>query len=82
MEGQLPPPPPVTPDLGPGPSDDLGIALKIVSFCFPIVGAILYFVKKDKQPVAAKQACTFALIGFGLGIVINIFYAIIIGFNS
>ena len=52
--------------------DDLGIVLKIVSFCIPLVGAILYFVKKGDQPVAAKQACTFALIGLAVGIVINI----------
>jgi len=52
--------------------DDLGVLLKIVSFCIPLVGAILYFVKKGDQPVAAKQACTFALIGLAVGIVINI----------
>jgi len=58
--------------------DDLGVLLKIVSFCIPLVGAILYFVKKGDQPVAAKQACTFALIGLGVGIVINIIYYVII----
>lgn len=52
--------------------DDLGVLLKIVSFCIPLVGAILYFVKKGDQPVAAKQACTFALIGIAVGVVINI----------
>ena len=52
--------------------DDLGVLLKIVSFCIPLVGAILYFVKKGDQPVAAKQACTFALVGLAVGIVINI----------
>lgn len=59
--------------------DDLGIGLKIVSVLFPIVGAILYFVKKKDEPVAAKQACTMALIGFGIGIVLNIIVAIIGG---
>ncbi len=59
--------------------DDLGIGLKIVSVIFPIVGAILYFVKKKDEPVAAKQACTMALIGFGIGIVLNIIVAIIGG---
>ena len=57
--------------------DDLGVLLKIVSFCIPLVGAILYFVKKGDQPVAAKQACTFALIGLAVGIVINIIVYII-----
>lgn len=59
--------------------DDLGIGLKIVSVIFPIVGAILYFVKKKDEPVAAKQACTMALIGFGIGIVLNIIMAVIGG---
>ncbi len=59
--------------------DDLGIGLKIVSVLFPIVGAILYFVKKKDEPVAAKQACTMALIGFGIGIVLNIIFAVIGG---
>jgi hypothetical protein len=57
--------------------DDLGIALKIVSFCIPLVGAILYFVKKKDKPVSAKQACTFALYGVAVGIIINIIVAII-----
>lgn len=55
-------------------NDDLGTPLKIVSFCFPIVGAILYFVKKEAEPVAAKQACNMALIGLGVGIVLNVIY--------
>lgn len=53
-------------------NDDLGTPLKIVSFCIPLVGAILYFVKKDKEPNAAKQACNMALIGLGVNIVLNI----------
>jgi uncharacterized membrane protein len=53
--------------------------LKIVSFCIPLVGAILYFVKKDAEPAAAKQACNMALIGFGVGIVINILFTILGG---
>lgn len=59
--------------------DDLGIGLKIVSVIFPIVGAILYFVKKKDEPVAAKQACTMALIGFGIGIVLNIILTVVAG---
>lgn len=56
--------------------DDLGIGLKIVSFCIPLVGAILYFVKKKEQPVAAKQACTWALVGVAVGIIINVIIAV------
>lgn len=54
----------------PSTGGDLGTPLKIVSFCFPIVGLILYFIKKDNEPVASKQACTMALWGIGVGVVI------------
>lgn len=60
-------------------NDDLGTPLKIVSFCIPLVGAILYFVKKDAEPVAAKQACNMALIGFGVGVVVQILFAVMGG---
>jgi hypothetical protein len=53
-------------------NEDLHIGLKILSFCIPLAGAIIYFVKKDKEPVAAKSACTFALIGLGVNIVLTI----------
>ena len=69
-----PTPPPVQDT---GSSNDLGIVLKIVSFCFPIVGIILWAIKKQKEPVAAKQACTFAIAGIIVGVVINIIYYII-----
>lgn len=62
--------------------DDLHIGLKIASFCFPIVGAILYFVKKDNEPKAAKQACNLALIGFGVGLIINIIYYVVAGASA
>jgi len=50
----------------------LHVGLKILSFCIPLVGAILYFVKKTDEPKAAKDACTFALIGLVVGIVLNV----------
>lgn len=52
--------------------EDLSTGLKVLSFCIPLAGAILYFVKKDKEPVAAKSACNMALIGFGVGILFNV----------
>ena len=52
--------------------DDLELGLKVLSFCIPIAGAIIYFVNKDKAPVKAKSACTMALIGFGVGLVLQI----------
>lgn len=64
-----PPPPYPGPDTS---QDELGVPLSIVSFCFPIVGAVLYFVYKDKQPRKSRQACNLALIGLAVGIVLNI----------
>ena len=45
-------------------NEDLETVLKVVSFCIPIVGAVLYFVNKDKAPVKAKSACNMALYGY------------------
>lgn len=53
-------------------NEDLHIGLKILSFCIPLAGAIIYFVKKDKEPVAAKSACNMALIGFAVNVVLTI----------
>ncbi|HLT24040.1 MAG TPA: hypothetical protein VK004_02845 [Ignavibacteria bacterium] len=71
------PPPPQYNTGGATNAEDLNIGLKILSFCIPLAGAIIYFVKKDKEPVAAKSACTWALVGFGLGIVINVIVAVL-----
>jgi len=46
--------------------------VKGLSCCFPIVGIILYFIWKDSKPQAAKDVCNFALIGFGIGIALNV----------
>jgi hypothetical protein len=73
--GAPPPPPPTGGDVKSG--EDLNIGLKILSFCIPLAGLILYFVKKDKEPVAAKSACTWAVVGFSLGIIINVIITIL-----
>lgn len=52
--------------------EDLEMGLKIASVCVPLVGALLYFVNKDKAPRKAKSACYAALIGVGVGIVLNV----------
>jgi zinc transporter ZupT len=54
------------------PKEELGIPLTIVSFCFPIVGAILYFVHKGKSPEKATTACYAALAGLVVGILIRV----------
>ena len=57
---------------GTGKEDKLSTALTVISFCFPIVGAIIYFTSKDDRPQRAKTACNAALWGFALGVVMRI----------
>ncbi len=54
---------------------DTGFA--VLGFFFPIVGLILYLVKKDTYPQKAKSAGKGALAGFITGIVLSIIYAIV-----
>ena len=56
----------------PQDQEDLEMWMKALSFCIPIAGAVIYFMNKDKAPVKAKSACTMALIGFGVGLVLQI----------
>lgn len=53
-------------------NEDLHIGLKVLSFCIPLAGAIIYFVKKENEPVAAKSACNLALIGLGVNVVLTV----------
>ncbi len=59
--------------------EGLGTPLKIVSFCIPIVGAILYKEKKKDAPVKSKQACNMALIGFGVSLLLQIIATVLGG---
>ena len=83
---QQPPAPPTPPVSGPTPGggeDKLNIGLTILSFCIPLAGAVIYFVKKENEPKSAKTACVAALVGVGVGIIINIILMVAgIGFNS
>lgn len=60
----------------PQDNEDLETIMKVLSFCIPLAGAILYFVNKDKAPKKAKSACTLALYGLALGVVLNIIFAV------
>ncbi len=73
MEPTTPPPAPTNSQ----PTEDLSLILKIVSFCIPLVGAILWFINRDKNPKAAKSACTFALVGVAVGIIINVIVTLV-----
>ncbi len=48
--------------------EDYSIWMKILCLIIPIVGIILYFVKKDQEPVKAKSALTFGLIAVGINV--------------
>lgn len=52
--------------------------MKLLSFCIPILGLILYLTWKDQKPVSAKAMGKAALIGFILGIVVSVAYYIIV----
>ncbi len=46
-------------------------ALKVISFLFPIIGWILYFVHKDEKPTSAKECAQWAWIGFGVSFILG-----------
>ena len=52
--------------------DKPNIGLNIVSLLFPIIGIILYFVWRKETPNKAKSVLIFGLIGWGIGIVLNL----------
>jgi uncharacterized membrane protein len=49
--------------------DKSNIALAIVSFLIPIVGLILFFVKKKEAPKAAQTYLYCCIAGFVLGLI-------------
>lgn len=51
--------------------------LKVVSFLFPLVGIILYFVKRNENRTAAKAYGKMALISFILGVVFSVILTIV-----
>ncbi len=68
--------PPYAPYSAPAPSQEpASLGLRFVCWFIPIVGIILYFVKKDEKPVYAKQCGKAALISiivnFVLGFVLS-----------
>ena len=54
-------------------NDTSNIWVNLISLCcFPLLGIILFFVWKDKQPKAAKSALIFGLLGVFISIIIFI----------
>jgi hypothetical protein len=68
---QTPPAPTVSDEGASGP-------VKAATFCFPIIGLILYIVWQDSKPKAAKDVCNWALISVGVGFALY-FLMLIIG---
>lgn len=52
--------------------DSAGILMKILCFMLPIVGLVLYFVKRNSLPNAAKSYLIWAAAGFGLTLLVNL----------
>lgn len=55
------------------------VGLAILSFLFPIVGLILFLVKKNDKPKTAKACGICALVSFLLGIVFSIVMSVSAG---
>ena len=59
-------------DINQKDDSDLETGVKVISFCFPIVGGILWLVHMNKAPKKSKAACVSAVWGIVIGIIINI----------
>ncbi len=55
---------------------DAGTGLKVLSFLFPIIGIILWAVKRTNAPVAAKSYLKWGLYGIAATIIVNFLYLI------
>jgi hypothetical protein len=66
-------------EMNDGNDDQLSTGLKVLSFCIPIAGAIIFFSNKNTHPQKAQTACYAALIGMGVGLVLNIIMALMGG---
>lgn len=64
----------------PAVNNEIGInfGFGLLSFCFPIVGWILYFVWRRRMPRRARQAAMWAWIGFAVNATISTIYYIIL----
>jgi uncharacterized membrane protein YvbJ len=60
-----------------GEQDGSSAGFNVLSFFFPLVGLILYIVWKDSLPIRAKNIGKWALIGFCVGVGIEIIISIV-----
>ncbi len=61
------------------PEDELHMGLRVLSFCIPIAGAIIYFTTDSQLENKKQQACTAALLGIGLNIFLKILGTVVGG---
>jgi len=54
------------------PEDELHMGLRVLSFCIPIAGAIIYFTTDSRLKNKKQQACTAALLGMGLNLILKV----------
>lgn len=54
--------------------EDAGLGMKILCFLIPIVGIVLYFVKKNEKPTYAKSCLTWGLIGVAVSFVLGVLF--------
>lgn len=67
----------------PNDPDELHVGLKILSFCIPLAGAIIYFTTdRTRYPNKGKQACYAALIGMAVGVIIQVLMVVLGGAAS
>ena len=52
--------------------DKPGCLMNGICFIIPLVGLIMYFVKKNTQPNCAKSYIIWAAVGFGISILLNL----------
>ncbi|MCB9273613.1 MAG: hypothetical protein H6564_06190 [Lewinellaceae bacterium] len=67
---------------GPEGEDELHMGLRVLSFCIPLAGAIIYFTTdRERYPHKAQQACYAALWGMGVSLLLNILTTILEGMS-
>lgn len=72
VQQSYPPQQPYYPPVQPQQEDKASVGLCILSFLIPLVGWILYFVKRKDTPVKAKACSTWAWVGFAVNLVITL----------
>lgn len=62
----------------PQPVDKPETLLNVLSFFFPIVGIILYFIERDTKPVRAKAALKWSLISIGVSVAFVVLWILLV----